>query len=362
VPDRKAAERLDAAVEDLMAARPLDRELPAEVADLLRIAADLRDLPSADFKARLAADLRASAVPTFGPPLRSEADIVARLADLATPRLVAHDIRAGLADLPELTMRFLAQCGKATVVLSRYSTDTPIWERHPAGDELLWVVDGALAVTTLGAEGGLEHTVVEAGSLFVCRRGLWHWPRPRGEVSLLSLTPGEGTINSTAADPRQDPATSDSGIAPIAADRRDDVADATPPTSAIVRDLPAALGELSAAAPLAITRETTEAEANDAVREIGRLEDRFLGVMRFSGTTPWERHPDGDELLHVLDGEVDVTLLTDDGPVDVAVPAGSLFVCPRGLWHRQTPRTAATVFFATPTATSEASWDDDPRH
>lgn len=348
--DRNAADRLDAALEDLMGKRPLDPELPVEVAALLRIAADLRDLPSADFKARLAAALRASAMPTFGPPLRSEADIMARLAELATPRLVAHDVRAGLADLPELTMRFLAQCGHATVVLSRYATDTPIWERHPAGDELLWVVDGALDVTTIAADGGLEHAIVEAGSLFVCRRGLWHWPRPRGAVSLLSLTPGEGTINSTAADPRTDQ---------TIAGRRHDLADAPPPTSTIACDLPAALRDLRT---VAITRDTTEAEANAAVREIGRLEDRLLGVMRFSGTTPWERHPDGDEFLHVLDGEVAVTVLTDDGPVDVAVPAGSVFVCPRGLWHRQTPKVAATVFFATPTATSEASWADDPRN
>lgn len=348
--DPKAAERLDAAVEDLMAERPRDPESSAEVADLLRIAADLRDLPSADFKARLAADLRASAAPPYGPPLRTESDIMARLAELATPRLVAHDVRAGLADLPELTMRFLAQCGKSTVVLSRYATDTPIWERHPAGDELLWVVGGALDVTTFGPAGTFEHAIVEAGSLFICRRGLWHWPRPRGEVSLLSLTPGEGTINSTARDPRTDPVVAEGG---------DDLSDATPLASAIVRDLPAALRDLPT---VAITRATTEAEANDAVRAIGRLEDRLLGVMRFSGATPWERHPDGDELLHVLDGEVDVTVLTDDGPVDVVVPAGSLFVCPRGLWHRQTPKAAATVFFATPTATSEASWADDPRH
>lgn len=345
--DREEAERLDAAVEDLMADRPLDSALPAEVADLLRIAADLRDLPSADFKARLAADLRSapSVPPSQGPVLRTQADIVARLAELATPRLVAHDVRAGLADLPDLTMRFLAQCGNATVTLSRFSVDAPLWERHPAGDELLYVVDGALDVTTLTAAGP-EHAVVEAGSLFVCRRGLWHWPRPRGEVSLLSLTPGDGSMSSRAEDPRDE-----------ATPAPDD-----PPTSAIVRDLPAALRDLSAVPPLAITRDTTEAEANGAIREIGRLEERFLGVMRFSGTTPWERHPDGDELLHVLDGEVDVRVLTDDGPVDVAVPAGSLFVCPRGFWHRQTPRAAATVFFATPTATSEASWADDPRH
>jgi quercetin dioxygenase-like cupin family protein len=344
---RSPADALDAAVEDLMADRALPTLTP-ELAALLQVAADLRDLPSGDFKDRLRAELRAAAAPTFGPPLRTEAEIVARLAELAvsskraTPRLVAHDLRAALADLPELTMRFLAQLGSATVVVSRYATDTPIWERHPAGDELLYVVEGGLDVTILTATGA-EHARVDAGSLFVCRRGLWHWPRPRGSVSLLSLTPGEGTMNSNAPDPRVG--------AP-------DTPDA-PPTSAIVCDLPRALQDLPT---LTITRDTTEAEANGAVREIGRLEDRLLGVMRFAGTTPWERHPDGDELLHVLDGEVDVTVLTEDGPVHVAMPAGALFVCPRGLWHRQTPTTAATVLFATPTATSVASWADDPRH
>ena len=87
----------------------------------------------------------------------------------------------------------------------------------------------------------------------------------------------------------------------------------------------------------------------------------LVGVMRFAGETPWERHPDGDELLHVLDGEVDVEVLTDDGSALVAIPAGHVFVCPRGLWHRQRPKTAATILFATPTATTEASWADDPR-
>ena len=57
--------------------------------------------------------------------------------------------------------------------------------------------------------------------------------------------------------------------------------------------------------------------------------------MRFSGQAPWERHPDGDELLHVLEGAVDLTVLTDDGPTELRLDAGSVFVCPKGLWHRQ---------------------------
>jgi len=62
-----------------------------------------------------------------------------------------------------------------------------------------------------------------------------------------------------------------------------------------------------------------------------------------------ERHPGGDEMLHILDGEVDITVLTDDGRVETTARAGSIFVCPKGLWHRQMSRSGVTVLYATPT-------------
>ena len=83
-------------------------------------------------------------------------------------------------------------------------------------------------------------------------------------------------------------------------------------------------------------------------------------VGRFSGQTPWERHPDADELLHVLEGATDITLLTPDGATQVSVAAGSVFVVPRGLWHRQVARPRVTLLAATPDH-SEVSLADDPR-
>jgi mannose-6-phosphate isomerase-like protein (cupin superfamily) len=67
--------------------------------------------------------------------------------------------------------------------------------------------------------------------------------------------------------------------------------------------------------------------------------DSFNGgstwVGRFSGQSPWERHPEGEELLHVLEGEVEVTILSKNGATRRRVAAGSIFVVPRGHWHRQ---------------------------
>jgi mannose-6-phosphate isomerase-like protein (cupin superfamily) len=123
-------------------------------------------------------------------------------------------------------------------------------------------------------------------------------------------------------------------------------------------DLGAALSGMTV---LSVTSATDEDEARAGMRELGWLNASLLGLVRFSGQTPWERHPDGDELLHILEGDVAITVLTDDGPVETPVRAGSLFIVPRGLWHRQRPRSVATVLFATPTMGSEHSWADDPR-
>src|SRR2546425_8907363 len=105
---RSATDDLDDAVDALMAdpRAPLPRMNP-RLAALLRLAADLRDLPREAFKARLRAELlsevqEGGAPPSAGRPLVTEEDIRARLEEIAgEPRLVAHDLRAALGDLPE---------------------------------------------------------------------------------------------------------------------------------------------------------------------------------------------------------------------------------------------------------------------
>jgi quercetin dioxygenase-like cupin family protein len=114
-------------------------------------------------------------------------------------------------------------------------------------------------------------------------------------------------------------------------------------------------------AELIIRPGMSEANAERSMQYLAPFNQCTLGVVRFSGQTPWERHPEGDELLHVLAGETRVTLLGDDGPTDVTVRVGSIFVVPRGTWHRQVASLATTLFFASPTETTEHSWADDPR-
>ena len=119
-------------------------------------------------------------------------------------------------------------------------------------------------------------------------------------------------------------------------------------------DLKAALAGIAAG-------EVTTAEDDAAAfPRLASFNAGAIYVGRFSGETPWERHPDADELLHVLEGAVDITLLTDGGMTQVSVSAGSVCVVPRGLWHRQRARPSVTLLAAVPD-NSELSEADDPR-
>ena len=70
-------------------------------------------------------------------------------------------------------------------------------EIHPDGDELLYLVSGAIdvVVETGGTQDsiGEEHvTRVEPGQAFIVPRGLWHRVEVREPSRLVHITPGPG--------------------------------------------------------------------------------------------------------------------------------------------------------------------------
>ena len=70
----------------------------------------------------------------------------------------------------------------------------------------------------------------------------------------------------------------------------------------------------------------------------------------YDETSAWsERHPVGDELLYVLEGEIGFQL--DDGVSTevVHVCARESIVVPAGVWHRAEISTPSRLLFVTPT-------------
>lgn len=117
---------------------------------------------------------------------------------------------------------------------------------------------------------------------------------------------------------------------------------------------------LKAHDPAAIAETLSEME----FRELARFDAGAAGVFwsKAGGPSPWEMHPDCDEMLQVLEGEIEVEVLpVEHGPgVKVRVLAGSFFVVPRGCWHRQNLLARTTEFYLTP-GRSLSSTAEDPR-
>ncbi|MCR9097610.1 MAG: cupin domain-containing protein [bacterium] len=113
--------------------------------------------------------------------------------------------------------------------------------------------------------------------------------------------------------------------------------------------------------PLKLSPNATEADHDAAMRPLGTFNECMTGLLRFEGQSPWERHPQ-DELLMVLDGAVELTLLADDGRhVTESLGKDSVAVVPSGVWHRQHARAGVTLFFVTASGEDDVSWADDPR-
>jgi hypothetical protein len=73
----------------------------------------------------------------------------------------------------------------------------------------------------------------------------------------------------------------------------------------------------------------------------------------FSYDAPWayqERHPDGDEVAIVVEGEIDLLLQQPGEPAETAVRVGcgETTIVPTGAWHRVAPCAPATIVFLTP--------------
>lgn len=74
-----------------------------------------------------------------------------------------------------------------------FSEPWSMWERHPAGEELVMLLSGA--ATLVLEESGQEHAVhlSNPGSYVLVPRNVWHTARTGVPTTMLFLTPGAGT-------------------------------------------------------------------------------------------------------------------------------------------------------------------------
>lgn len=106
--------------------------------------------------------------------------------------------------------------------------------------------------------------------------------------------------------------------------------------------------------------DTPAEEAEPAFATLAAMGEGGVFAGSFDGESPWERHRNGDELVHILKGETRLTLMTDDGPKVLEMAAGMLTVVPQNTWHRFHAPDGVTVLTVTPQPTDHST-ADDPR-
>jgi mannose-6-phosphate isomerase-like protein (cupin superfamily) len=84
-------------------------------------------------------------------------------------------------------------------------------------------------------------------------------------------------------------------------------------------------------------------------KDVLSFNQAVLGAVSLQGDSPfWEMHPDTDELFFVLDGALQLEVLTDDGRIINTLCANEVVVVPRGLWHKPSAPKSAKFMYLTP--------------
>ena len=78
------------------------------------------------------------------------------------------------------------------------------------------------------------------------------------------------------------------------------------------------------------------------------LAGRLVGVFRYDADwKSWEVHPDGDEIVLLLEGSVDLVLDEPGGERIVALRDRAAAIVPRGVWHTANVRVPGAALHIT---------------
>jgi quercetin dioxygenase-like cupin family protein len=110
------------------------------------------------------------------------------------------------------------------------------------------------------------------------------------------------------------------------------------------------------------TPTTSDAEREGAFATLSSYRDGGIFTGKFAGTSAWERHPVGDEIVQILEGAATLHLMTVKGKQSLGLTAGMMVVVPQNIWHQFEAPDGVSVMTATPQPTEHLNIDvEDPR-
>ena len=110
------------------------------------------------------------------------------------------------------------------------------------------------------------------------------------------------------------------------------------------------------------TPTSSDAERKGAFARVAPYRDGAIFTAKFAGTSAWERHPQGDEIVQIVEGATTLHLMTAVGRQSLALRAGMMAVVPQNMWHQFEAPDGVCVMTATPQPTEHLRVDvEDPR-
>jgi mannose-6-phosphate isomerase-like protein (cupin superfamily) len=96
-------------------------------------------------------------------------------------------------------------------------------------------------------------------------------------------------------------------------------------------------------------------------KELLLFNNKAVGAVDIHGVSPvWEMHPESDELFYVIEGVLEIELLTDAGSKLYSASANETMVVPKGFWHKPSAPNGAKFFYLI-AGQSLHSDEEDPR-
>src|SRR5438477_4274055 len=99
------------------------------------------------------------------------------------------------------------------------------------------------------------------------------------------------------------------------------------------------------------TPTSSDAERQGAFGRVAPYRDGAIFTAKFAGRSAWERHPQGDEIVQIVEGATTLHLITAEGRQSLSLSAGMLAVVPQNAWHQFEAPDGVCVMTATPQPT-----------
>ncbi|MET0148439.1 MAG: cupin domain-containing protein [Acidimicrobiales bacterium] len=100
-----------------------------------------------------------------------------------------------------------------------------------------------------------------------------------------------------------------------------------------------------------LAERTPESQDEEFSARVAPYRDGGVFVSHYAGSSEWERHPVGDEIVVVVEGATTMFLLIDGEEVAQAMGPGELVVVPQDTWHRFETPDGVKVVSVTPQPT-----------